>query len=770
MTYTLTINDVEQNLSTKKLSLESLESSWVNPRSFRFVEHVAHNAASYSVEDEVVLSADGTVRFRGRVKRIDLDGVPNAERVVYTCLGLRELAKSVTVHDPTYGFPRVVFNAPADDDDYDAARSDQTVGEIIEWLFDQHVDELRALGIVAASPATGYVQADLDALSVVPPKVVFDSQDFDAALADLMDFQRGYRFIADPATQTFRFKKVATLSTATITYNSSDKPLSALLRPSTERRATAVEIVGPMRPVNATVYLSTSGLTKLWTASYESDWTWAKCFDPDNDNSYGYVFRRFQITNADRRRMAHSLAEPAALGDNAKPRCPQVYRKTAGGSWAWVPSMFDFESGVILLSQPATSGDESTEGEATCASNICLVYSYLTSPLSARAPASGYEGTAYTEPDNAVEVVRRVYDENFTLSAQQSDYAAWAQQLLDASKDIVYAGSVALGVLDWSLAGLDRRLNFTAQDDDGDPITTGFESLGAVLLSVRYRFAESRTELTLSTDLAPFVDTRLHADAQLRELATQARRGERYRALHACAQAPTPRAGNDGEPGAASNAGGVHSIRRYEDSESLRVAGHVDLESGDGITITRQVDANHNGFKVEVDTSSSTVPKKGQWYWFTECLECLGVDDGVDPWDEGDHGELGHRFTFGHIWKWYPVPAGKVRYVIARLKDANTCDSVFAFRPVKMYKGEGAVCPDTVQTFDTTFETTVDKDGNTSKSSEFTDSTIDAATDKPIFDDGDWLGCRVYLKTKDASGVTLGADPLLTVGVYVEET
>ena len=328
MPYTLIINAIEQDLAEARLSLGSVHVSWSGPRSFHFVEHALHSGASFEVEDRAALSVDGAVRFRGRIKRIELEGTPNAERVVYVCLGLRELAKEVTAHDPTYGFPRVVFNAPEDDDDYDAGRSGKSVGYIIGWLFDQHAAELRAAGVIAAAPATGYVQSELDQLDVVPPKTVFESQDFDSALDELIAFQRGHRFIADPDTQTFHFQKLADLPAKTITYNSADKPLSALLKPSTEGRATAVTIYGPRRPINETLKLSEGGLTKLWDTNYESSWTWPKCFDPDNGDTYARVFRRFQVANESKRRVAHSLAEADGLGDNAKALCPQVYRKT----------------------------------------------------------------------------------------------------------------------------------------------------------------------------------------------------------------------------------------------------------------------------------------------------------------------------------------------------------------------------------------------------------------------------------------------------------
>jgi hypothetical protein len=618
MAYVLYVNGTEQDLGERRVSLETLAVSWEAPAMLRFVQHAPHTEAAFGVEDRVALSVDGTVRFRGRVKRADCEGVPGRERVAYSCLGLRDAAGDVTARDPDHGFPRVAFNAPADDEDYEAARSGRTVGEMIAWLFDEHAAELRAAGVLDDAPATGYVQAELDALDVVPPKVVLDSLDFEAALIELMRHQPGVRFRVDPDACTWHFVRIADLPETTVTYNSADKPLSALLAPSTEGRATAVEIVGPLRPVNDTITLSGGGLTKLWNAGYESDWTWSKCFDPAHDDTYAHVYRRFQVSDAARRRMARALGEPAGLGDAAAARCPQVYRKTPDGTWAWVPAMFDFAAGVILLAQPATVGDEYDPGAAECAEDLCLVYSYLAEPLSVRRPTSGYQGTAYTEPEHPVEVVRRLYDEHFILAEQVPHYEAAAAELLEATRDIVYEGAVRLGAADWSMADLGHRLHFAAQDDAGEPVATGFESLGAVLRSVTYDFGAARTELALSTDRSAFVQL---GSAAMRELATQARRAGRSRALDACRGAPTPRAGNDGEIGAAANARGVYSLRRYEDGAAGRVAGHVDLEAGGGVQIERQVDGVHNGFRISAP--------RGQWFAFT-CF--LATGDELGPW------------------------------------------------------------------------------------------------------------------------------------------
>ena len=646
MAYTLTVNGSEQNLTTRRISLDLLQVSWKEPRRLVFVQHLPHSDADYTVEDHVALSVDGTTRFRGRIKRVELDGSPGDERVLYTALGLRESAVDVTVCDPDHGFPRVPFNAPPGDEDYDAGRSGKTIGQIIAWLFDQHAAQLRAAGVIAEAPATGYLSDDLDALDVVPPKLVFESQHFDAALCSLMRLQRGARFLADPETQTFRFRTLSSLPGKTLTYNSADKPLAALLKPSTRGRATALEIYGPRRPVNHTLTLDEAELTKLWDDELEDDWTWPKAFDPDNADTYARVYRRFQITAPANRPMARRLAEPAALGDTPPAWAPQVYRKTADDSWAPVPASFDFENGILLLAQPATVGDEYAEGDAACAEDLALVYAGLSDPLSVRVPESGYQGTAYSRPGNPLEVVRRIYDEAFIRPDQESDVADLAEELLAAYQDVVYAGTVKLAQLDWSLADLAHRLSFAAKDDDGDPVTTGFESLHAVLLGTTYDFAHGRTDLLLSTYAAELRRGYSGFSASLRELGNQARRTVEHRAAQPAAGG-SPRLGCDGQTGALANARGVYSVRRYQDSETDRVAGHLDLEAGPGLTITRQVDANHNGFQLAAP--------RGQWFPFT-CFISTGDESG--PWTKTLYvpGIISSPSSAGEI----ELPAGKV--------------------------------------------------------------------------------------------------------------
>ena len=713
---TLYINNNEQDAE-----LISLAIGWDEADELVFAERVPHHLASFGVEDNVVLEAEGAVRFLGRIKRVSCQGVPGAERVVYTCRGLRELARQVYVRSAA-GSPRVVFNAPETDEDYDAAFASKTAGDIIKWLFDTHADLLRAAGVIGAEPATGYVQAELDALTSVPPKLVFNCSNFDDALALVMSFQRAHRFIADPADQTFHFRAVLALEPKTITYNSADKPLSAVLEPTSAGRATAVEIVGPPRPVNNDVTLSDDGLTKTWDTELEADWTWEKCFAAENAETYGRVFRRFQIADESKRRMAQALASPQSLGPEAL-ITPQVYRETFGSAWVRVAPVFDFADGIITLAQPATVGDETTAGDAECATDIRLIYAYLDDPLVARAPATGYEGTAFTEPANPVESVRYFYDEQFILPEQVSANEALAAQYLAATKDIVYAGAVELAQIDWSLASMAHRLNFTGRDDSGSPIATGFESLGAAPLSVRYQFADQRTEIALTTDAHEF----LRVDSRLNEIETQARRNALHRAMQ-FGQAAS-RSGNDGQQG--SDASGVHSIAVEGDTDSL--SGRVTLEPGKRAKLTRKPGAK----TIQIDA----LP--GQWLWF------------FGRFYTSDAGTTIDLFASEQLFdvRWFPVLAGRLTKLIAYTPGTLSAGTVTILPSRKYIDGGG--CPSTRI------------DHNTPSVALTSSANIASASGDEIeFDSLDVLALRATLSGDFAPN---GYDLSVVAGAYFEE-
>ncbi len=225
---------------------------------------------------------------------------------------------------------------------------------------------------------------------------------------------------------------------------------------------------------------------------------------------YRYVYSRFRIVDENKRRIAKRIPQ-GYFSDSMGfwRRVPAFQRKVVLGTgqeqeffWITVSVRFFYQSGVILTRAPLASGDAFTPGEAQGPDDVRLFYAYQGAGLSARYPASGYTGTAYTE--TGIERERRRYDPQFQLAEQQSDYEELAEELLKPLQDIIHWGEIPLRKLDWSLANLGYRVNVAAQDDEGGPINTGFEDIKAQLASVVYEFRPGLTVLRLTTQLPPW--------------------------------------------------------------------------------------------------------------------------------------------------------------------------------------------------------------------------------------------------------------------------
>jgi hypothetical protein len=439
-------------------------------------------------------------------------------------------------------------------------------------------------GAAVEKPQAGYIQSELDALSVIPPKVVFFETHFDEALELILRFQPGFAFQIYPETRVYHFLKVSDLSQKTITYNSDDRPLSSLLAPSTRGRFTAYKIVGGPQHTTESLFLSSDDLEEYWEHSLEEDWTVDKAFAPENYDSgtctssngvntltdssknwqadewvgaivrveisssafqwrevtsndattlsiapgnwsadptnqpyelekgyspYRFVYSRYRIVDPAKRKIAKEITTPGALAPivvyNISPRQPRIYRKWStenSSTWGEAPGTFLYSSGIIITRFPIFTGDGTTPGEAEAVEDVRLDYAYLGNPLVARYPATGYAGTAYTQAGIRREKVK--HDEAFIDPTDQAQYDELAQALLEPLKDIAYSGSLPLKKLDWSLVNLGFRINVTGQDDEGAPLTTGFEEIKSFLLSASYEFFSQTTTLNLSTSEGKF--------------------------------------------------------------------------------------------------------------------------------------------------------------------------------------------------------------------------------------------------------------------------
>ena len=532
---TLLINNAVVDMAAKNISALSLTVSYDAPRQFVFEENCRHYSASYQNEAKVEYrNAAGTTVFLGRIKGIVKSGAPGNEAVQYSCFGLRTLAQEVKIVEQSYGIPRVAFNAEQDDEDYDAALSGMTVGEIIQWLFDNHADAsavvtkgLREAGVIAASPATGYVQAELDLLTAIPPKIALAGDNFDSAMISIMRYQKGWRFIAYPDTQVYHFVKVEDLTAATITYNYTDYVEKVQVNPNTSGRATAVKVIGPRKPTDTALKLSEGGLEESWDVAYEGDWTWDKSVTPGYEATYWRVYRRWRIVDPTKREMCAGLLQPyTGIEGLGTTKCPTfLVKRTNPDRWESVQFSADPANGYIYASNPQCEGNGGIAGMATPPTDVMLVYGYMGDPLTARWPAASFSGTAYESLDVPVTVETLLYDEDFREDAQTVDRLEVAKQLHAGASDIIYEGSADLLKLDWTYRNLGYLLNITSRTDAGVPITTGFESLKALISAVTYNFSEGdgTTTLQITTNYSAFADANLEEQLRLNQIEKDAR-------------------------------------------------------------------------------------------------------------------------------------------------------------------------------------------------------------------------------------------------------
>ena len=96
-TYVLKIDGEVVDPAQTALSLEGLTVSWKTGAELTFRQAKAHHQADYLEEDDVELTVDGEVIFRGRIVERSLHGEPGEEFVGYRARGLRDRAGDVAV-------------------------------------------------------------------------------------------------------------------------------------------------------------------------------------------------------------------------------------------------------------------------------------------------------------------------------------------------------------------------------------------------------------------------------------------------------------------------------------------------------------------------------------------------------------------------------------------------------------------------------------------------------------------------------------------------
>ena len=388
MPLTLTHNGSPVDLAALHCELGSLVRSFAGPDSLSLRRAAAHDEPTpWQNEDPVQLLLDGATLFDGRIKAAERVASPEREEIVYTCLGPRAQADEVPFERVIGGTlsTRVVYNCPFDEAAAEAGAialpgTAATLGEIVADILDATAPYLAGI-LGDGSPGSGYVQADLDALDLVPPMVIFSGQSVDEAIATLLDLVPDFGYWVDPATHRARFSDLHALAAKDLP-GVGGAVLRQQLRFSTDRCYAACTVFGDAELVDIA-----EELTPAWDPQLEADWTSEKAaLLPD---SYGRVWRLFATSEP---AQEGGLVMPDRFVGSARPLV------TIAATVEGVPEANACGADVVdgtklLLDTRARSCGIAGEGFQTA--TVRARFTYAKPRVAGRYPATGYTGTAY---------------------------------------------------------------------------------------------------------------------------------------------------------------------------------------------------------------------------------------------------------------------------------------------------------------------------------------------------------------------------------------
>lgn len=170
-------------------------------------------------------------------------------------------------------------------------------------------------------------------------------------------------------------------------------------------------------------------------------------------------------------------------------------------------------NGYLVLYQPApvfyaSQTQLHTPGASPGPGDVKVCVPYSRGALSAQAPTSGYQGTAYT-----VDGIQRTLYLDYPQWLDRGNLTAMAtlaQQKLDSVKDTVYEGSLTIWDKDSTWLTLGRSVNIARAGG-----TTGWEAINAPVRSVTLEWPQSgaaiwTTRLNFTTRRRPFTGDRLY--------------------------------------------------------------------------------------------------------------------------------------------------------------------------------------------------------------------------------------------------------------------
>lgn len=453
----------------------------------------------------------------------------------------------------TGAVPRLVFNVPNDrDDDFAFMRTEgvtqefgsidsppvfvlkkyYTIGEMIQEILDDAYAPMHWIN-AANDDGTSYTVAELSQLFYQPQeKQVFETESVRSGLDRLLTQHPAVRYLWVPGPDNRRFKLIdarqSPATTLTLNDFTGSNPVLAMqLRRVTDHVRTAVKVYGP-----ETTTLSTISTSSLISPS-ENDGA-LKGFDGVVLETYSdgtgslprnaVAYRKYQVKDPDKRRSSNQLNQDYNAGAGAynffRTRSPTVEVSFDNGNswmavWGWywdsVNGIVDFGDNYIYFWR--SESPPGTTQNFFPPTHVRLTYAYYSDPITVRYPTTGFGGTGFDVA--GIENTHRFYDEMLAVGYQYGQPVTTAyrvgqfkelcRRLYEQERDISYVGSATLEGIDYRWARLNKRVNLASVDEDGGTITTGWESIGAIVTEVEYDYEQDMTTISFSHDLADYL-------------------------------------------------------------------------------------------------------------------------------------------------------------------------------------------------------------------------------------------------------------------------
>lgn len=422
--------------------------------------------------------------------------------------------------------PRLCYNVGLEsDDDYIISLLQwATMGQIMRNIFDNHAEMLEYLH-AGPDPAvdTAYDFGDMASLTFVPQdKQVFTSESIRPAMERMLgQWEPSWRMLWYPGAKQWRFGDITVAPEVTLTINEFGGTydlLSLHLDQSIDKRFTAVKYYGPEKPTETNAVWSLGGLTEVVSGDFLQNNLATCCTVP--------LLNRFQITDPFLRPILNKLQLPVQVQTADfdlitvdRPVLLAYYPdNTRAGFAGWrVLRGWDYDprTGIIYVKSALgvaryNSNPNGGEPNYENPDDVKLIYATLGDPITVRWPLTGYSGTCYDDLGMEREkaeyaewlAVDRIMNQPITTAMRLQQGRQLARIMHEQFKDIVYTGTAVLDGLKYAFGALNTCINLAAVDGDGDPLTTGWEAIKAMVTSVEYNFVDKLTTLQFSSNKA----------------------------------------------------------------------------------------------------------------------------------------------------------------------------------------------------------------------------------------------------------------------------